>query len=129
MRANSRKRSRARLVGAERLVVRVLRIRRDLLRYGAYLTVKGLVVLGVAQQRLDPVLVRVVGRALLLEEQLAQQDPDADVRERAEREDAMRRADELVDLRVLGLELRDDVADRLVDERKPDFLGPAITKG
>ena len=35
-------------------------------------------------------------------------------------------ADETVDLRILGLDLRDDVADRLVDERKPDLLVPAI---
>jgi hypothetical protein len=35
----------------------------------------------------------------------------------------MRRADELLYLGVLGLDLRDDVADRLVDQRKPDLLG------
>ena len=35
----------------------------------------------------------------------------------------MRRTDEPVDLGILGLEPRDDVADRLVDERKPDLLG------
>ena len=80
-------------------------------------------VLRVVQQRLDPALVRVLGRPFLLEQQLAEQDADADVRERAEREDTVRRTHEPVDFRVLRLEPRDDVADRLVDERKPDLLG------
>ena len=80
-------------------------------------------VLRVTQQRLDPGLVSVLGGELLLEQELAQQDPDADVGERPEGEDAVRRADEPVDLRVLGLDPRDDVADRLVDERQPDLLG------
>ena len=33
------------------------------------------------------------------------------------------RADEPVDLRVLRLDPRDDVADGLIDERQPHFLG------
>ena len=79
-------------------------------------------VLRVSQQGLDPGVVGVLGAELLLEQELAQQDADADVGERPEGEDAVRRADEPVDLRVLRLDPRDDVADRLVDERQPDFL-------
>ena len=47
--------------------------------------------LRIAQQRLDPRFVRIRGRALLLEQQLAEQDADADVGERAEGEDPVRR--------------------------------------
>src|SRR5437588_6303817 len=111
------------VVGPERLVVRVLRIGRDLLRDGENLTVQRFVVLWVAQQRVDPVVVSILGRPLLVEQQLPEQKPDADVREGAKREDAMPRADELVDLGVFRLDLRNDVADGLVDERKPDLLG------
>src|SRR5262245_32468637 len=35
----------------------------------------------------------------------------------------MRRAHQLLELGIFGLQLRDDVADRLVDQRQPDFLG------
>ena len=111
------------LVRAERFVVCVLGVGGDLLRDGPHLAVQRIVVLRVTQQRLHPGLVRIFGSELLLEEQLAEQDPDTDVREGAERKDPMRRTDETVDLRILGLEPRDDVADRLVDERKPDLLG------
>src|SRR5438045_3259234 len=107
-------------VGPERFVVRVLRIGCDLLRHRTNLAVQRLVVLRVTQQRLDPVVVRILGRPLLLEQQFPEQEADADVRKRAEREDAMPRPDELVDLGVFGLDLRDDVADRLVrsEERR-----------
>jgi hypothetical protein len=85
--------------------------------------VEGRVVLRIAQQRLDPALVCLVRGEVLLEQQLTQENADADVRKRAERENPMRRADEAIDLGVLGLELRDDVADRFIDERKPDLFG------
>jgi hypothetical protein len=81
-----------------------------------------LVVPRIAQERLDPRLVGVVRRPVLLEQQLAEQDADADVGERPEGEDAVRRRHEPVDLGILGLYLRDDVADGLVDERQPDLL-------
>src|SRR5262249_62201841 len=97
------------VVRAERLVVRVLRVGRDLFCDGAHFPMQRLVVPRIAEQRLDPRLVRVLRGALLLEEQLAEQDPDADIRKRLEREDPVRRADELLDLGVFGLDLRDDV--------------------
>ena len=53
-------------------------------------------VLGVPQQALDPRLRAVVGLDLVLHEQPAENDADADVRERAEREELLRRGDELV---------------------------------
>ena len=62
----------------------------------------------------------------MLDEQLAELHPDADVGERPEREQAPRRADEPVDLGSSAWTLRDDAADRLVDERKPDLVvGPS----
>src|SRR5256886_13998694 len=91
------------LVGPERLVVRVLGICGNLFGNRTDLAVQRFVVLRVAQQRFDPRLVRVLRRSLLLEQQLAEQDADANVRERAKGEDAVRRADELVDLRVFSL--------------------------
>src|SRR5436190_12814256 len=116
------------VVRTERLVGCVLRVGGDLLRDGAYLAVQRVVMLWIAEQGFDPRLVRVVGRALLFEEQLAEQEPDADVRERPERQDAVRRADELLDLGVLGLDLRDDVAARLADQGQPDFLSTRHTQ-
>src|SRR5207245_7330738 len=65
----------------------------------------------------------VVGREVVVEQELAEHETDADVRERAKREDAMRRADQPVDLRVVLLDLLHDAPDRLVDEREPDLLG------
>ena len=111
------------VVGPERLIVRVLRISRDLLRDGANLTVQRFVVIWIAQQRFDPVVVSILVRPLLVEQQLPEQKADADIREGAEREDAMPRTNELVDLGVFRLDLRNDVADRLVDQWKPDLLG------
>ena len=59
---------------------------------------------------------------ILFNEQAAEEDADTDVRERAEGEDAPRGVDERADLRVALLDLPDDRADRLVDERDPDFV-------
>src|SRR6185312_5392229 len=78
--------------------------------------------LRVAQERLYPRLAAVVHRYVVLDEQTAEQDADANVRERAEREELSRRVDESADLLVLVLHLLDDRADRLVDEWKPDLL-------
>ena len=85
--------------------------------------------LRIPQQRLDPGLVRILDLAVLLEEQLSQQDPDSNVRERPKGKNAVRRSDETLDLRVLSLDARNDVADRLVDERQPDFLGSQDKSG
>src|ERR671931_564312 len=81
---------------------RVLRIGGDLLRHRTDFATKRLVMLRVTQERLDPRLVCVLDRQILFEEQLAEEDADADVRERAEGEDAMRRPDEAVDLPIVG---------------------------
>src|SRR3712207_9285266 len=40
---------------------------------------------------------------------------------RSKGEQTARRAEEAFDLRILRLQLRDDAADRLVDERQPDL--------
>src|SRR3954464_3182359 len=111
------------LVRAERLLVGVPGIGGDLLRDRLDLSAQGIVVLRVTQQGLDPRVVGVLGAELLFEQELSQEDADADIGERPKGEDAMRRADETIDLRVLRLDARDDVADGLVDEREPDFLG------
>ena len=59
----------------------------------------------------------------MLDEQAAEQDPDADIGEGAEGEQPARRGDQLADLRVLQLDLRDERADRLVvDERDPELF-------
>src|SRR6185312_2266955 len=89
------------LVGAERPLVGVPGIGCDLLRDGLDLPAQGIVVLWVSQQGFDPGVVGGLGAELLLEEELPQQDADADVGERSKGEDAVRRADEAVDLRVL----------------------------
>ena len=76
----------------------------------------------ILQEQVDPAVRPVVGRQVVVEEQLAEHEADADVGERAEREHAVRRLDELPDLRVLALDLLDDAADRLVDEGDPDVV-------
>jgi hypothetical protein len=110
-------------VRAERLVVCVLRVGRDLFGNGPHLAVEGGMVLRITEQRVHPVLVGVFGGELLFEEQLAEQDPDPDIGEGAKRENSMWRADKTLDLGILGLDPRDDVAHRLVDQGKPDLLG------
>src|SRR4051794_17337717 len=103
-----------RLVRPERLVGGELLVGGDLLRDRTHLREDGLAVARVAEQRLDPRLpaFAVVGGHLVLEQKLAEQDADADVGERAEREDLVRRVDEAADLLVLVLDAADDRADR-----------------
>src|SRR5207253_9997064 len=79
--------------------------------------------LRVTEERLHPGLGPVVGRKVVVEQELTEDEADPDVCERAKREDAMRRADEPVDLRIVLLDLPHDAPDRLVDEREPDLLG------
>ena len=110
------------LIRPELLVLAVARIGGDLLGDGANLPRDRLAVLRRPEQELHPAVGAVVGRHVVVDQQLAQLHADADVGERAERQDAARRADEALDLGVVGLDLRDDAADRLVDERKPDLL-------
>src|SRR5581483_5377634 len=112
------------VVRSERLVVRVGRVGRDLLGDLPHLGGEHVVVARILEQRLDPALRAVVGGDVVVEEQLPERDPAADVGERAEREDPARRLDEPRDLGVLVDDLLDDRADRLVDERDPQLLVP-----
>ena len=76
----------------------------------------------VAQERVDPRLGAVVRRQVVVDEQPAEHDADADVGERPEREHPARRVDERGDLGFSCWICVDDRADRLVDERDPDLL-------
>src|SRR4051812_527822 len=86
------------VVWTERLFVPVLRVRRDLLRDGADLGSECVVMRRVAQQRLDPALRAVVGGDVVLEQELPEDETAADIGERAEGEDPVRRRDELSDV-------------------------------
>src|SRR5207248_6525497 len=83
------------VVRPERLVAGVLRIGGDLLGHRPDLPGEGGVMLGVPQERLDPALRAVVRRKIVVEEQLPEREAATDVGERPERENAMRRLDEL----------------------------------
>src|SRR5262249_38509335 len=93
-------------------------------RHGPHLAMEGLVVPRLLEQSLDPVLVCVKGVELLVEEELAELDADADVRERAKSQDPVRRPDEPADLGILRLDAGHDVANGLVAERQPATLAP-----
>ncbi len=62
------------------------------------------------------------GFQVALDQQAPEQDPDADVRERADREQPVRRVDQLADLRMLFLNAVDDRTDRPVDEWDPGLF-------
>ena len=79
-------------------------------------------VLRVTQENVDPRLGSVVRRHVVVEQQLAEQDADADIREGPKREESVRRVDEPVDLGVFRLDLSHERPDRLIDQRKPDLL-------
>src|SRR5581483_3301530 len=111
------------VVGAERLLVGVFRVGRDLLGHLPHLCRQGLVMLRVLEQCVDPALRAVVGGHVVVEEQLAELQSTADVGERPEGEDPVRRLDEPRDIGILVDDLLDDRADRLVDERDPELLG------
>src|SRR5579863_6756566 len=81
------------LVRRDRLVVCVLRVGGDLLRDRSHLLLDRRAVLRIAQESVDPALRAVPAGDVVLEEQLAEQDPRADVGERLEGENAMRRLD------------------------------------
>ena len=110
------------LVWAQGLLVGERGVVRDLLRDGAHLFGDRLVVSGILEQNVDPALRTVVRREIVVEQELPQHEADSDIGERAKREDAPWRTDQTLDLRVLLLDLLDDRADRLVDQREPDLL-------
>jgi hypothetical protein len=58
----------------------------------------------------------------MVEQELTEQNSDANVGERPKGKDSVWRADEPVDVRVALLDLADNRADRLVDERQPDLI-------
>src|SRR5437868_1013189 len=115
--------TRARLfVGPQRALVVVLRIGRDIVGDRSCLGRERGAMLGIAHQGLDPALRSVVLGQVVVEEQPAEENPAADVGERPEGEEPVRRLDERGDVAVLTLDPLDDAADRLVDERDPQVL-------
>jgi trehalose 6-phosphate phosphatase len=110
------------LVRSDGLVVGVLRIGGDLLRDRPHLTLDRGAVGGLAQQRVHPALRAVPGREVVVEEELAEQDAGADVGERLEGEDPVRRLDQGRERRVVAQDTVDDPADGLVDEWDPELV-------
>jgi hypothetical protein len=104
------------------LVVGVLRIGGDLLCDHSYLALDRGAVGGVAEQSVDPALRAVPIRDVVLEQQLAEQEAGADVGERLEGEDAMRRLDAGRERGVITHDAVDDPADRLVYEWDPELV-------
>ncbi len=110
------------LVRRDRLVVRVLRVGGDLLRDRPHFLFDRFAVLGIAEQGVDPALRAVPPGDVVVEEQLSEQDSRADVRERLEGEDAVRRLDARRQRGVVAEDALDDLPDRLVNEWDPDFV-------
>ena len=78
-------------------------------------------VLGIPEQRLDPGLGPVVGLDLVLHQQPSEHDAHPDVGEGPKGEDLLGRVDQLVQARLLRLDLADEGLDRPVDERHPEL--------
>ena len=76
----------------------------------------------IAEQRVDPAFRAVPVGYVVVEEQLAEQDSGADVGERPEGEDPVRRLDLGRQGRVLANDAIDDSADRLVHEWNPQLV-------
>ena len=110
------------VVRADLVLVAERRVGRDLARDRTNLGRDRVAVRALREQLVDPGPGLVVGRQVVLDEQLAEQHPDPDVRERAEGERPPRPPHEPGDVGVLGLDAVDDAADRLVDEGHPDVL-------
>ena len=110
------------LVRSERLVVGVPRVGGDLLRHRTHFALDRRTVGGLAQQRVDPALGSVPGGNVVVEEELAEEDPDPDVGECPEGEDPMRRLYLGGELRVVSHDPIDDAADRLVDQWDPELV-------
>src|SRR5947209_750036 len=99
-----------------------LRVRGDLLRDRPHLLFDRSAVLRVAEQRIDPALGPVPAGNVVLEEELAEEDPGPDVGERLEGEDPVRRLDARRERGVVAQDALDDRPDRLVDEGDPDVV-------
>src|SRR3954451_7249303 len=110
------------LVRRDRLVVGVLRVRGDLLGYRPHLLLDRGAVLRLAQQSFDSTLRPVPAGDVVVEEELPEQDPSADVGERLEGEDAVRRLDARRENGVVAEDALDDLPDRLVDEGDPNVV-------
>jgi trehalose 6-phosphate phosphatase len=110
------------LVRHDGLVVCVPRIRGDLLRHRPYLALDRVAVGRVAEERLDPALGAVPVGNVVVEQELAEQDPGADVRKGPEGEDPVRRLDARREGGVVSHDAVDDAADRLVHERDPELI-------
>ena len=110
------------VVRAKRRVIGVSGVVGDLLGDRAHLVHDLLAMLRVEQQLLRPRGRVVGGLDFVLDEQATEQDPHPDVGEGSEGQQLARRVDERLDLRVLALDVPDDRADRLVDERDPDLF-------
>ena len=104
------------------LVVGVLRIGGDLVRDRPYLALDRGAVGGVAEQRVDPALRAVPGGDVVLEQELPEEKAGADVGERLEGEDAMRRLDASRERGVIAHDAVDDPADWLVYEWDPELV-------
>ena len=110
------------VVRCERLVVGVPRIGGDLLRNRPHLLLDRGAVHGITEQRVDPALGTVPVGNVVVEEELAEQDAGANVGERPEGEDPVRRLDPGGERRIVAHDAVDDDADRLVDQRDPEFV-------
>jgi hypothetical protein len=103
------------------LVVGVLPIGGDLLRDRPHLALDCVAMGGIAQQSVDPGLGAVPVGDVMVEEQLAEQKAGADIGERLEGEDPVRRLHASRQRRVVAQDAVDDAADRLVDQRDPEL--------
>src|ERR1700749_10880 len=110
------------VVRREGLVVGGLRIGGDLLRDRADFALDRRTVGRLAEQGVDPALRAVPVGQVVVEEQLAEQDPRADVGERPEGEDPMRRLALGRESRIVAAGAIDDAADRLVYEGNPELV-------
>lgn len=110
------------VVWTDRVFLCELRIGRDLPGDSSDLFDRRRALVGIREQLVHP---RQAAFRLdvVLDEQAPEQDANADVRERAESELPARRGDERGQLLVLLEKVCDELADGLVDERKPDVLG------
>lgn len=109
------------LVRRDRFLVRVPRVGGDLLRNRPHLLLDRGAMLWIAQERIDPALGAVPAGDVVLEEQLSEQESSADIGERLEGDDAVRRLDERGQRGVVAEDALDDLPDRLVDKGDPDF--------